>query len=77
MPLVEDVGRITMRPDAGRPGDAAFKHDGRTVLPLDRQITGQKRDEWWERSPEIASMAALQNYNDQQDTTFDIMITQP
>ena len=36
---------------------------------LDRHISGQKRDHWFNRNPEIDSLAALQDYNDDGETT--------
>ena len=43
---------------------------------LDGHIAGQEPDGRSEPNPEIASMAALQDYNDQNQTTYKTMITQ-
>jgi hypothetical protein len=43
---------------------------------LDRHISGQKRDQWLNRQPEIDSLAALQDYNDDSETTYEMIVTQ-
>lgn len=42
---------------------------------LDRHIFGQQRHGWFEQSPELASMAALQDYNDDDKTTYEMVIS--
>jgi hypothetical protein len=41
---------------------------------LDRHISGQKRDGWFNRKPEIDSLAALQDYNDDNETTYEMVL---
>ncbi|MFQ5804821.1 MAG: hypothetical protein ACE5I3_00050 [Phycisphaerae bacterium] len=43
---------------------------------LDRHISGHKRDGWFNRKPEIDSLAALQDYNDDSETTYEMVVTQ-
>jgi len=43
---------------------------------LDRHISGQKRDHWRNQKPEIDSLAALQDYNDDNETTYEMVVTQ-
>lgn len=43
---------------------------------LDRHISGEKRDQWFNRKPEIDSLAALQDYNDSSATTYEMVVTQ-
>lgn len=43
---------------------------------LERHINGKKRLHWYNQSPEIESMLALQDYNDRADTSFDRMFGQ-
>lgn len=43
---------------------------------LDRHISGRKRSGWSGSNPEIASLIALQDYNDQDETTYDLIVTQ-
>jgi hypothetical protein len=41
---------------------------------FDRHIFGQKRDRWGNRQPEIDSLAALQDYNDDGETTYETVV---
>ena len=43
---------------------------------LDRHISGEKRDQWFNRKPEIDSLAALQDFNDNDATTYQTVVTQ-
>jgi hypothetical protein len=43
---------------------------------LERHINGKRRPHWYNQSPEIESMLALQDYNDRADTSFDRMLGQ-
>lgn len=41
---------------------------------LDRHVHNVKRDRCWGANPEIASMVAIQNHNDEDGTTYEMII---
>jgi hypothetical protein len=52
-----------------------WRRAGELFRQLDRHITGQKRKHRLLRDPTIASMAALQDFNDLRHTTYDEVMT--
>ena len=52
-----------------------WRRAGELFQQLDRHITGQKRERHIQRNVTIASMAALQDFNDLRRTTYDEVMT--